>query len=839
MMDFGNLSIGIGAKLDNVAKIQADLQAELNNIGKNLSIDVPKIEFSNITESVKQVQKQLDVLKNTDIKINANINNTDYSKIQNDLINNFGKQSGLSCSKEFNKAFKQGIINNFNSGDIDKILSDALKINSNINDSINKSMSKDVTKDLLNQYQGFINEIKGIKISLSNIEFDNSELKKIKDGIRGTLSIDNVKGIGIDRVMDEITDKANKFGFTLDGVIQDKVLQLSEIISQYKELKKNGISSGISTEDEEGSIQKVTMAYMDMIEALEKLEKTKINSNNIIDNSDIDKTEQSLKNIKDITNNMDFSNKGNIVKIDENGISNVVKTTEKYTDALGKTVTINNKLNETIVNTTENEKNRLKVAEQLNSLQNSLNNSLGLRKSILNTDELNNSTKYISDLQNKLNGINTDISQNNIRGLSEKIKELENSINGLNKSDSQLVSVQKYIKDLENKANNIKIRFGEDLFNNKDVISEVKQYESELDKLKKIESELASGKNISPEVFKSSINSAVASVKNLETAIKGSSNAMKIVNKEAQSFKDSIVKAFQNSGLYMSAYDGIRMFTNGLKEGIGTVTEIDTKMRDLKRVADDATNLQISNFPKQANEMAISLGQTTENAIEATTVWKQLGETWNDSSNILSKNSMTLSNVGDLSAKDSTDALVSSIKAFRMEASDTTKVVDSYNEMGNRFALTTGQIAEGMRIAGATLATAKNDFYQSQALIGTGTEVMRDSNEVANGIKTISMNLQELKTKKGETFLKLQKELKNVADVDLTGFNGELRSTFDILVDLSKKWNDGSLTDIEKMGLMQDVAGKNRVTICSVRTEMCVGHNTYMQVNPKALHHNI
>ena len=117
---------------------------------------------------------------------------------------------------------------------------------------------------------------------------------------------------------------------------------------------------------------------------------------------------------------------------------------------------------------------------------------------------------------------------------------------------------------------------------------------------------------------------------------------------------------------------------------------------------------------------------------------------------------------------------------------------------------------------------------------------MRDSNEVANGIKTISMNLQELKTnKKGETFLKLQKELKNVADVDLTGFNGELRSTFDILVDLSKKWNDGSLTDIEKMGLMQDIAGKNRVTICSVRTEMCVGHNTYMQVNPKALHHNI
>ena len=105
--------------------------------------------------------------------------------------------------------------------------------------------------------------------------------------------------------------------------------------------------------------------------------------------------------------------------------------------------------------------------------------------------------------------------------------------------------------------------------------------------------------------------------------------------------------------------------------------------------------------------------------------------------------------------------------------------------------------------------------------------------------KTISMNLREIKTKDGDTFVKLQKDVKNMSGVDLTNFNGELRSTYDILLDLSKKWNDGSLTDMEKSSLMQDIAGKNRVTICSVRTEMCVGHNTYMQVNPKALHHNI
>lgn len=831
-MDFEKLSIGIGAKLDNVTKIQSDLQAELNNIAKNLSIQVPKIEFSNIANSVKDIQKQLDTIKNTNIKVNTDIGKIDYLKSQNDLINNFGKQSGLSCSKEFNKTFKQGIIDSFNSGDIDKILSDSLKINSNLNDKINKTMSKEATKDLLRQYEGFINEIKGMKISLNNIEFDKSELQKIKDGIRGTLSIDNIKGIGIDRVMDEITDKARKFGFTLDGVIQDKTLQLSQIISQYKDLKKNGISSGISEEDETGTIQKVTMAYMDLIEALEKLEKEKLNTNNIIDNSGIEKVQQQAETIKQLTDGMTTNGKSDVFTIRPDGTKELLKTTEKLNDAYGNSVTITEKLNSKIVTVSENEKTRLKTVEQLANMQNSLNNSTNLRTNILNGDELKNSTNYISELQNKLNSINTDTSE-------AEIKELENAIKNLSKSDDQLVSLQKKISDFQNSLTNMKTKYG-DLVGNKDSVNELKNYQNALENLKKIQSEMASGKAFTGNELKVAYNEATNSVKQLENAIKNSSSAMNIINREAQSFKDSMAKAFQNAGLYVSAYDGIRMFTNGIKEGITTVTEIDTKMRDLKRVADDAPTTALNDFPSKANEMAISLGQTTENAIEATTVWKQLGETWTNSSEILSKNSMTLSNVGDLSAKDSTDALVSSIKAFRMEASDTTKVVDSYNEMGNRFALTTGQIAEGMRIAGATLATAKNDFYQSQAMIGAGTEVMRDSNEVANGVKTISMNLQELKTnKKGDTFLKLQKELKNVADVDLTGFNGELRSTFDILVDLSKKWNDGSLTDIEKMGLMQDIAGKNRVTICSVRTEMCVGHNTYMQVNPKALHHNI
>lgn len=42
---------------------------------------------------------------------------------------------------------------------------------------------------------------------------------------------------------------------------------------------------------------------------------------------------------------------------------------------------------------------------------------------------------------------------------------------------------------------------------------------------------------------------------------------------------------------------------------------------------------------------------------------------------------------------------------------------------GNKFAITTGDLAEGLRTGGAALAVTNNDLYESEALITAGTEV--------------------------------------------------------------------------------------------------------------------
>lgn len=49
--------------------------------------------------------------------------------------------------------------------------------------------------------------------------------------------------------------------------------------------------------------------------------------------------------------------------------------------------------------------------------------------------------------------------------------------------------------------------------------------------------------------------------------------------------------------------------------------------------------------------------------------------------------------------------------------------------------------------------------------------------------------------------------------------NQEFKSTYQIVLELSKVWN--KMSDAEQALLAEKIAGKNRVTICPSYTEMC------------------
>lgn len=281
---------------------------------------------------------------------------------------------------------------------------------------------------------------------------------------------------------------------------------------------------------------------------------------------------------------------------------------------------------------------------------------------------------------------------------------------------------------------------------------------------------------------------------------------------ELQGFGDSLKSATANLGLFFTGGMLLRSVFNELRTGLADIKNLDDALRDLKRVTDDVSDNTLNNFVNKANSMAIALGNSTEGVINATTTFKQLGYSFEEASNYMAKNSIILSNVGNMSAEDSANSIVSILKAFKLEASDTTQVVDMLNEAGNNFAITTQQLSEGLRVGSASLAIANNDLAQSSALITTGTEVLRNPEQVANGLKTISMRLRGIADENGELVPKMEELVKNLAGVDITDKQtGNIRSTFDILNDIGKVWDN--LNDKQQALLAENIAGKTRANV--------------------------
>lgn len=109
-------------------------------------------------------------------------------------------------------------------------------------------------------------------------------------------------------------------------------------------------------------------------------------------------------------------------------------------------------------------------------------------------------------------------------------------------------------------------------------------------------------------------------------------------------------------------------------------------------------------------------------------------------------------------------------------------------------------MSTAIRKSSASMAAGNNSLEQTFGLVTAGTEILREPGRVANGLSTITARL----TKKNDDYIASITGGMGVIDKN----TGELRSTYDILQDLSKAW--GHLTSVEKQELAETVAGKTQ-----------------------------
>lgn len=284
----------------------------------------------------------------------------------------------------------------------------------------------------------------------------------------------------------------------------------------------------------------------------------------------------------------------------------------------------------------------------------------------------------------------------------------------------------------------------------------------------------------------------------------------------------SFIDTLKNSGFHQLAAQIAGMFgfddaINLIKEGINTVRELDTAMTEVRKVS-DATEAQYASFRDIISSTAKEIASTNKELLNSSADFLRLGYSLDQASD-LAKNATLFVNVGDgVDITEATEDMITAMKAFDIKAEDSIKIVDDYNQIGNRFALSASDIGEAMKRSASALETGNNSFEQSISLITAMNEIVQNSENTGNSLKVLSLrlrgakaeleNMQEDTDGLCESTSKLREQIKALTGVDIMLDDNTFKSTTDIIKELGTVWD--KLSDSSQAATLELIAGKSR-----------------------------
>lgn len=295
---------------------------------------------------------------------------------------------------------------------------------------------------------------------------------------------------------------------------------------------------------------------------------------------------------------------------------------------------------------------------------------------------------------------------------------------------------------------------------------------------------------------------------------------------ESKNLLDVFEKLFGQHLSTMITMAALHQMQNGLRVVYQNVVEIDTAMTELRKVTNE-TDSAYAKFMENAADRAQRVGATMSDTITATADFARLGYSLEDASSI-SDAALIYKNVGDGISDISTasESLISTMQAFNVEAKNSMKIVDEFNEAGNNFAISSAGVGEALQRSGAALASANNTMEQSIALATTMNRVVQNPEIVGTTLKTVSMYLRSTKADleaagestegMAETTSKLRDSLKALSHGKVDIFDEatkQYKSTTDIIIEMGKAWD--SMSDKEQAAALELMGGKRNANALS------------------------
>lgn len=301
-------------------------------------------------------------------------------------------------------------------------------------------------------------------------------------------------------------------------------------------------------------------------------------------------------------------------------------------------------------------------------------------------------------------------------------------------------------------------------------------------------------------------------------SVEQAGKAVQTASRNAESFNNGMGNVLLTMFKFRLASGAINLVATGFKDAFAEMKRVDSEMVTIRKVTGYTAD-EMERLSQNAYSLASKYGRTASEVMSGESVFARAGYT--DNIEQLAELNLLLQNVGDISADDAAKFLIATDAAYKFGGSQEKlmAVVDGLNEITNKHATDMQKMTEGMTVAGSVFAESGESIETFAALLGTATaNTQRSGSEMARGLRTILMNLRQIRVSMdengepiyAENIAAASKALQDFAGIS-TMENGKLRKASDVLGDLAAVW--GTLGENEKAAIAEAVAGKRQANV--------------------------
>lgn len=287
----------------------------------------------------------------------------------------------------------------------------------------------------------------------------------------------------------------------------------------------------------------------------------------------------------------------------------------------------------------------------------------------------------------------------------------------------------------------------------------------------------------------------------------------------ASSLSTQLAKVFSERIKQVVVATALAKIRQLAKEAVKAVEELDSALAQIEIVT-GTSGAALNQFAQAAASAAKQAGASVTEVISSAETYARLGLRGDDPLT-LSEVTNKYANVASTTIDDATASLTSIMKAYNLSAGEMEYAVDILTKVGQDYAISASELGEAFQVAGATLEAGGNSMQQSAALFAAGNAAIQNASTVGNALKTTSMRIRssvaELE-EAGEEVDDLvssassyREEILSLSGVDIMIDGNTYKSTYDILLEISKVWD--SLSDINQATLLEDLAGKRNASV--------------------------